>query len=185
MNYWCAASVICAACNHSDMSANHISAHVAFISKGPMWTIDLWLVSCSFSTVVHSSHLSQCPSPIQAWRSPLCPEAWPLCPSPGPPGWDSPPCLLGSVSCWSATSTPRWVLHSVSLKPVSPSSSSSSSWSHPAGRLKAFNCFWLLDILMFDWFYKMWWFIKLLDLHTGALYFTYWWLYTPPPPPKV
>lgn len=72
-------------------------------------------MSCSLWMVVHSSHLSQCPSPIQAWRSPLCPEAWPLCPSPGPPGWDSPPSLLESVSCWSVTSTPRWVLHSASV----------------------------------------------------------------------
>lgn len=69
-------------------------------------------MSCSLWMVVHSSHLSQCPSPIQAWRSPPCPEAWPLCPCPGPPGWGSPPSLLESVSCWSVTSTLRWVLHS-------------------------------------------------------------------------
>lgn len=78
-----------------------------------VWLCVVWRISGSLQTFVYLSQLSQCPPPIQALRSPLCPEPWPLCPSLGPPDWDSIQSLLDTLSCWSAISILRLVIVSV------------------------------------------------------------------------
>lgn len=115
-----------------------------------LWMCVVWCISGSLQIFVYLSQLFQCPPPTQALRSPLCPEPWPLCPSLGPPDWDSIQSLLGTLSCWSAISILRLVI--VSQQAVNSCICIIQYFGHGV-RCKVFSVLcstWILKFFMFE-----------------------------------